>query len=200
MLLHNYCITKRIVPDLRKLHGLTEIQPHRWEETPLFDKAGRPVKHLKNAPRAQAAHSLEAPVLPPDVSVSTDCLESFVRSQDPLTGTGPWVIRPDFESCLLQVSFHRRGGQEYPSSSGNLDFFTSPPRCHQGVRCAHTHQQRAVSLGDDPDTRPVKAEDFDTSAWTKALARTVSSTVRDTAQPSQLGVGVSGGGRPSCWG
>ena len=37
------------------------------------------------------------------------------------------------------------------------------------------------ALGDDPDARPVKAEDFDTSAWTKALARTAASTVRDTA-------------------
>ena len=39
--------------------------------------------------------------------------------------------------------------------------------------------------------RALKAEDFDTSAWTKALARSVASTVRDTVQPQQLG--VSGG-------
>ena len=49
------------------------------------------------------------------------------------------------------------------------------------------------ALGGDPDARPVKTEDFDTSAWIKALARTVASTVCDTVQPQQLGVGVSGG-------
>lgn len=52
MLLHNDCITKRITLDLCELHGLTDIQPRRWEKTPLFDKDGRPVEHLKTAPRA----------------------------------------------------------------------------------------------------------------------------------------------------
>jgi hypothetical protein len=51
MLLHNYCINKRITLDLRELYGLTEIQPGRWEVTPKFDKDGRPVEHLKTAPR-----------------------------------------------------------------------------------------------------------------------------------------------------
>ena len=45
-------ITKRITLDLCELHGLTDIQPRRWEKTPLFDKDGRPVEHLKTAPRA----------------------------------------------------------------------------------------------------------------------------------------------------
>ena len=42
MLLHNDCITKRITLDLCELHGLTEIQPRRWEKTLLFDKEGAP--------------------------------------------------------------------------------------------------------------------------------------------------------------
>ena len=43
------------------------------------------------------------------------------------------------------------------------------------------------------DARPVKAGDFDISAWAKAPAPKATYTVCDTAQPQQLGVGVSGG-------
>ena len=49
------------------------------------------------------------------------------------------------------------------------------------------------ALGGGPDARPVKAEDPDTGAWTRALARKAASAVRDTAHPQQLGAGVSGG-------
>ena len=51
MLLHNFCIDKRVELNLREQHGLTEIQPGRWEITPLFDNEGRPVEHLKTQRR-----------------------------------------------------------------------------------------------------------------------------------------------------
>jgi hypothetical protein len=51
MLLHNYCITKRVELNLREQNGLTEIQPGRWDATPLFDKEGRPVRNLKTLRR-----------------------------------------------------------------------------------------------------------------------------------------------------
>ena len=51
MLLHNYCITKRIALDLRELHGLTEIQPRRWEKTPPVRQGRAP----RRAPQDRAA-------------------------------------------------------------------------------------------------------------------------------------------------
>ena len=52
MLLHNFCINKRVELNLRELNGLTEIQPGRWEIAPVFDKEGRPVRSIKTLRRA----------------------------------------------------------------------------------------------------------------------------------------------------
>ena len=43
MLLHNYCITKRIALDLNELRGLTEIQPRRWEKNACSTRTGAPL-------------------------------------------------------------------------------------------------------------------------------------------------------------
>ena len=50
MLLHNDCITKRITLDLCELHGLTEIQPRRWEKNPF-----RQGRAPRRAPQDRAA-------------------------------------------------------------------------------------------------------------------------------------------------
>jgi hypothetical protein len=47
--------------------------------------------------------------------------------------------------------------------------------------------------GEVLDARPVKAEDFDCSAWTKAAQQLHTPAVMDIVTPQQLGVGVSGG-------
>ena len=85
-------------------------------------------------------------------------------------------------------------------SSGNWGCFTSPPRYNTTTGATQARRgtltpisKGQLALGNDPGARLVKAEDFDTSTWAKALARTVASTVCDTVQPQQLGVGASGG-------
>ena len=50
-----------------------------------------------------------------------------------------------------------------------------------------------LALGDDSDARPVKAGDYGTSAWTKALGRSVAAPVRNAARPQKPGAGVPGG-------
>jgi hypothetical protein len=47
--------------------------------------------------------------------------------------------------------------------------------------------------GDVPGVRPVKADDFDCSAWTKAAQQLHTPAVMDVVTPQQLGAGVSGG-------
>ena len=43
------------------------------------------------------------------------------------------------------------------------------------------------------DARPVKAEDSDTSSWSKALGRGLATAVKESVAPQQFGVGISGG-------
>jgi hypothetical protein len=45
--LHNFCIDERIEDETKSVNGLSEIQPGRWEVTPVFDRDGRPVEFLK---------------------------------------------------------------------------------------------------------------------------------------------------------
>jgi uncharacterized protein (UPF0216 family) len=54
--------------------------------------------------------------------------------------------------------------------------------------------------GEMPDARPVKAEDFDSSAWTKAAQQLHTPAVIDIATLQQLGVGVSGRVEVKVWG
>ena len=123
-------------------------------------------------------HSWEAQVLPPDVSVNIDCLESIMKSQDPLTGTGPWFFRPDFAAAFFKGVFIAEEAKEAPVLFKKLGplYLTAkmPPwmRLKLGGSALTPISKEQFTIGDDPDARPVKAEDFDTSAWTKPwLAR-----------------------------
>ena len=46
MRLHNFCIDVRIADETVNVHGISQIQPSRWEMTPEFDSEGRPLEHL----------------------------------------------------------------------------------------------------------------------------------------------------------
>ena len=58
----------------------------------------------------------------------------------------------------------------------------------------------ASEPGKPDDARPVKAEDFDTSVYTKAVQRAVSDAVLNSVRPQQLGVRVSSGVELCIWG
>jgi hypothetical protein len=51
-----------------------------------------------------------------------------------------------------------------------------------------------------PDARPVKAEDYDCNAWTKAAQQLHTPALMEVVTPQQLGVGVSGGVELKVWG
>jgi hypothetical protein len=70
-----------------------------------------------------------------------------------------------------------------------------PPwlRCRLGAGCLTALCKKAMVSGEVPDARPVKAEDFDCSAWTKAAQQLHMPAVMNIVTPQQLGVGVSGG-------
>ena len=54
-------------------------------------------------------------MLPPDVPVSINWLGSTVRSQDPLTGTGPQTFRPDFAAAFFKGVYTDEEANEEPS-------------------------------------------------------------------------------------
>ena len=47
--LHNFCIDERIEDDTKSINSLSEVQPGRWQITPVFDRDGRPVEILKTS-------------------------------------------------------------------------------------------------------------------------------------------------------
>ena len=60
--LHNLCISRRLANFKGREDGcLTEIQPHRWEVTPHFDRWGRPLRFLVSHGRRRAAAALPRP-------------------------------------------------------------------------------------------------------------------------------------------
>jgi hypothetical protein len=62
-----------------------------------------------------------------------------------------------------------------------------------GAGCLTALCKKAMVPGEMPDARPVKAEDFDCSAWTKAAQQLHTPAVMDIVKPQQLDIGVSGG-------
>jgi len=60
---------------------------------------------------------------------------------------------------------------------------------------------KAAFKPDKPDdARPIKAEDFDTSVYTKAVQRAVSAAVLSTVRPQKFGVRVSSDVELCVWG
>lgn len=55
MHLHNYCIDRKLEVDgeVPILNGVGEVQPNRWQRAPVFDREGRPVKHLAKVLRGE---------------------------------------------------------------------------------------------------------------------------------------------------
>ena len=76
-------------------------------------------------------HSWEVPVPSPDVPASTDCVNSTLKSQGPLTGTGPRFFRPDFVAAFLKGVFTDEKAKEapVPSKKSGLLYLTAkmPP-------------------------------------------------------------------------
>jgi len=102
------------------------------------------------------------------VGVNIDCLESTVMSQDPLKGTGPRFFRPDFAAAFFKGVFIDEEAKEVPALFKKLGMHNLTAKMPPWMRLklgrgALTPISKEQPSGDDPDARPVKAEDFDTS-------------------------------------
>ena len=75
------------------------------------------------------------------LTVNIDCLESIVKSQDPLTGTGPCVFRPDFAAAFFKGVFTDEEAKEAPVVFKKLGLLYLTAKMPLWML---THQQRAV--------------------------------------------------------
>ena len=144
------------------------------------------------------------PELPPTWSQDTeidisDELENVVRELDPKTGVGPRCQRPDHIKWLYTGVFHSREASaacdRFAALGAKYLSFGMPAwlRACLGGGLLTPLNKAEPNPSSEPDARPVKAEDTDTSTWCKALGRQCTSAVTDLVKPQQLGVGISGG-------
>jgi hypothetical protein len=145
------------------------------------------------------------PTLPPgwintaQADIDLSALKHVLAETDPNVGVGPRGLRPDYLSAL---DTGRLSHPEAKDAKSNLELlgikylsFGLPPwpRRKLGGGLLTPLNKAAPVAGTPPDARPVKAEDSDTSAFCKTIARSTATPVKEAVSPQQLGIGVSSG-------
>jgi uncharacterized short protein YbdD (DUF466 family) len=143
---------------------------------------------------------------PAPATVDMAKLKEILRTADPLVGVCVRGMHSEYLKVLVTsrmmdadsaVAFQLfyNLGNSYLSGA-------MPPwlRRHLGAGCLTALSKEVTVPGTVPDARPVKAEDFDASAWTKAAQQRLTPALMQVLTPKQLGVGVSGGVELMAWG
>ena len=125
-------------------------------------------------------------------------VEKIIRETDPHTGVGTRGLRPDHVKVLFEGAFRHDEAKAAADSFIELGTLYLGCGLPPWLRRAFgggllTALIKNVKSNGTIDARPIKAEDQDTSAWCKALARTTAPATLSKVAPQQLGVGVSGG-------
>ena len=143
---------------------------------------------------------------PPPVEMDMSALHRLLSEANPLIGVGPRGFRSFYLSVLVKGRMKDPEAQEayfQCEKLGKLYCNAVLPawlRRRLGGGALTPVLKAASEPGKPDDARPVKAEDFDTSVYTKAVQRAVSDAVLNSVRPQQLGVRVSSGVELCIWG
>ena len=145
-------------------------------------------------------HDWEPP-LPVDMDLSK--LRDILADADPLTGVGPRGLKSTYLSVLVNASGDGdpEAAAAYPQFQRLGKLYCNamlPPWLNfalggGALTAVLKKALEELEVGAEPDGRPVKAEDADTSSFTKSVQRDCTAAVLETVRPQQLGVKVSGG-------